>query len=104
MPVAPRVLALFLVCATCFAADDTELSQRRDRLKHKWEAQFRAADTDGDRLLSRAEIQAGGLPEALSDQFDEIDLDHDKALSPQELWVVHEKRLQAQRRGSGPPR
>jgi hypothetical protein len=100
----PIAIALLLGGSTAFAADESELSRHRERLKEKWEAQFKAADADGNRLLSRDEAAAGGLPESLVAHFDEIDLDHDKYLSPQELWTVHDKRLQAQRRASGPPR
>jgi Ca2+-binding EF-hand superfamily protein len=99
-----RALPFLLASGAGVALDEAELSRHRERLKEKWELQFRAADADEDRRLSRHEIEAAELPESLARHFDEIDVDGDKGLSPQELWTVHEKRLQAQRRSSGPPR
>ena len=101
-----KLLAVVVLAAASGAAATGEagLDQRRERLKQKWEAQFRAADHDGNRLLSQDEIRAAQLPESLLTRFGEIDADHDGGLSPDELWAVHEKRLQAQRRGTGPPR
>lgn len=87
------------------AAQDREalLEQRREMLKQKWEAQFRAADTDADRLLTLMEAQQAQLPPALVDNFAEIDTDEDQKLSPDELMAVYEKRL-AQQSGRKSPR
>lgn len=73
------------------------LQQRRDKLKQKWEARFRAADTDNNRELTLEEAKKGGLPAAILDHFDEIDADHNGQLSPEELIAVYEKRLDAQK-------
>lgn len=80
------------------AAQDREslLEQRREMLRQKWEAQFRAADADGDRLLTREEAQKAQLPPALVDHFADIDTDRDQKLSPEELMAVYEKRLAQQ--------
>ena len=96
----PRTLvlaALLLAANACVAADEQALSGHRERLKQKWEAQFRAADANQDRLLTREEIAAAKLPDSLVSRFDEIDANHDGGLSPEELWAVYDKRLAAQR-------
>jgi Ca2+-binding EF-hand superfamily protein len=49
---------------------------------------IKAADTNGDGLISRDEAKA--LP-MLSKHFDEIDTNHDGQLSPDELKAFHEK-------------
>ncbi|MGH8541506.1 MAG: hypothetical protein ACRETW_13515 [Stenotrophobium sp.] len=72
------------------------LQQRREKLKEKWEKQFRAADTDNSGTLTREECIKAGLPQSLIDHFDEIDTNHDGVLTPQELMSMYEKRLQAQ--------
>ena len=88
-----------------FATDrDALLDERRERLREKYEARFRAADTDQDRQLNLAELQASDLPRVLEQRFAEIDLDGDGGLSPEELWAAREKRLEAQRRQLGPRR
>ena len=88
------------------AAPDREsfLAQRREQLRQKWEQQFRAADTNQDRLLSREEGQAAKLPPALLDRFGEIDTNQDQQLSPEELMAVYEKRLDQQRERRTPRR
>jgi hypothetical protein len=61
---------------------------------------IKAADTNGDGLISKAEAQA--LP-MLAKHFDEIDTDGNGQLSPDELRAFHEKmraqheQMQAQR-------
>ena len=97
-----RLAALVLASTASVAADDAVLRQHRERLKEKWEAQFRAADLDANRRLTREEIETSHLPDSLLSRFDEIDTDHDKSLSPEELWSMYEKRLEAQRRPSAP--
>ena len=49
---------------------------------------LKAADTNGDGLISRDEAQA--LP-MIAKHFDEIDTNHDGQLSPDELRAFHEK-------------
>lgn len=94
-----------LAAAPSAAAPDaraTLLEQRREALRLKWEAQFRAADTDADRRLTEAECRTAKLPPALLQRFAEIDADADGALSPEEMLAAHEQRLQAQRARHGP--
>jgi hypothetical protein len=73
------------------------MQQRHEKLKKKWEAQFRAADLDQSKGLSLAEARKAGLPAAILDHFNDIDVDHDGQLTPQELMAVYEKRLASQR-------
>ncbi len=77
------------------------------QLREKWEQQFRAADQDGSRSLDRAEAQAG-LPKILWRRFDRIDTDASGAITPEELWAMHQREVAAreQRRAArvGPPR
>ena len=49
---------------------------------------IKAADTDGNGLISREEAKA--LP-MIAKHFDEIDANHDNQLSPEELRAFHEK-------------
>jgi len=49
---------------------------------------IRAADTDGNGLISRDEAKA--LP-MIAKHFDEIDANHDQQISPDELRAFHEK-------------
>lgn len=69
------------------------LQARREQLEQKREQQFRAADTDHNRGLSRAELSASDLPRVLSRRFDEIDTNRDGELSPEELQALDRKRL-----------
>lgn len=64
------------------------LEARRALLAQKRERQFREADTNGDRGLSREELRASSLPPVLLKRFDEIDRDGDGRLSPEELQVL----------------
>lgn len=61
--------------------DDPDFSPRQ---LQRWEAQFRAADANGDRLLDRAEATAA-LPGAVMSDFDNTDTDGDGRLSPEEM-------------------
>jgi hypothetical protein len=56
---------------------------------HGHMARLKAADTNGDGLISKAEAQAS-LPR-LAKRFDEIDANHDGQVSPEELRAAHEK-------------
>lgn len=56
---------------------------------------IKAADTDGNGLISRDEAKA--LP-MIAKHFDEIDTNHDQQISPEELRAFHEK-MRAQHDG-----
>ena len=89
-------------------AQDRALSDSDEKLKAKWEQQFRAADKNNDRALDRAEAEAG-LPKVLSRNFDRIDLNADGRITPEELWAMHEREVverekRRAERVSGPPR
>ena len=64
------------------------LERHRQQLAARREQQFRDADRDGDRGLSRDELRASQLPPVLLQRFDEIDRDHDGRLSPEELQAL----------------
>src|SRR5947209_3744281 len=51
-------------------------------------ARLKAADTNGDGLISKAEAEAA-LPR-LARQFDQIDTNHDGQLSPEELKAARQ--------------
>lgn len=104
-----RALAvLLLFCSPILPAQDHASSNPDEALKAQWERQFRAADKNNDRALDRAEADAG-LPKILSRNFDQIDLNTNGQITPEELWAMHEREV-AQRekrraqRVSGPPR
>ena len=67
-----------------------------EALRTKWERRFRAADTDGDRMLDHAEARKG-LPKVLVRRFDAIDLDDDGRITPEELWAMHEREVAARK-------
>lgn len=104
-----RILAGMLAAALLpvlpAAADSRSelLAQRREQLREKYEARFRAADADQSRGLSREEIVAGGLPRRWLSHFAEIDADGDQALSPEELWAAWEQRMAQQQPRAGAP-
>jgi len=62
-------------------------------------AQYRRADTDGDGMLSRAEVERG-LPR-LAKSFDAIDTNHDGRLSAEELRAWR-RNARTQRKTKGP--
>jgi len=100
--IVPAFLGALLLPGTASAtpgprstADAAALQQRRAALQDAREAQFRRADTDGNRRLSPAEIEQGELPRVLLQRFDEIDLDGDGALSPEELQQLANRRVRA---------
>jgi hypothetical protein len=77
------IAALGLASAAAIAADDTTGAG------HGPMARLKAADTNGDGLISKAEAQAS-LPR-LYKHFDEIDTNHDGQISPDELKAAHQK-------------
>jgi Ca2+-binding EF-hand superfamily protein len=85
------------------AADDSALQARRERLLQKWEARFRAADTNGDGLLSLQECRDAGFPAAITGHFAQIDTDGDGQLSPAELMAVYRERLEQQKARDAAP-
>src|SRR3546814_4548746 len=79
-------------------SDRTALLQaRREQLAQKRERQFRVADADHDRGLSRAELSASDMPRVLVRRFDEIDGNQDGELSRSE---EHTSELQSLMRTS----
>lgn len=68
-----------------------------EKLKLKWEKVFREADKDESRSLTLAEAKKG-LPKVLVRRFDKIDLDRDGAITPEELWAMHEREISARER------
>ncbi|MFA5940607.1 MAG: hypothetical protein WC809_14720 [Sinimarinibacterium sp.] len=102
------VLAALLAPRDVLAFDPTMQSkaaveQRRERLREKREQQFRAGDLDRSRSLSRVEIEAAKLPDALLRRFSEIDADGDDALTPEELEAAQNRRIEAARDGAERP-
>jgi Ca2+-binding EF-hand superfamily protein len=71
------IAALFLVPALGFAADNTT-APKGERGSH-----FKKADTDGNGMLSRAEVEKS-MPR-LAKKFDQIDTNKDGQLSRDEL-------------------
>jgi hypothetical protein len=70
------------------AAADDGIAPEPDR-----EAQFRRADVDNNRSLSRQEVE-DGLPRIIHARFDEIDLNADDHLTPDELRALQERQAQ----------
>lgn len=97
-------LALFAFNA---AADEAPPAHPDAKLKAQWEQRFRDADKDRSRSLDRAEAEAG-LPKVLWRNFAAIDTDANGAITPAELWAMHEREVAARdkRRAQrvGPPR
>lgn len=60
---------------------------------HGGMARLKAADTNGDGLISKAEAQAA-LPHLYA-HFDQIDANHDGQISPEELHAAHQQRKNA---------
>jgi len=88
----------FLVLFACAAPAQVSRPAEPDAaLRAKWEAQFRAADKDASRSLDRAEAQAG-LPKVLYKNFDKIDMDASGAITPEELWAMHQREVAARER------
>ncbi|WP_028079570.1 hypothetical protein [Solimonas soli] len=96
LPVLALALASSATRATAGeSATATALDAHRARLAQKREQQFRAADRNGDRALSREELAASDLPRVLLRRFDDIDTDHDGRLSPEELQALEQRQIDA---------
>jgi len=92
------VLTLALASAGAGAAGDGDaptLDAHRERLAQKREAQFRAADQNGDRGLSREELAGSKLPKVLLRRFEDIDTDGDGKLSPEELQALEQRQIKS---------
>jgi Ca2+-binding EF-hand superfamily protein len=72
--------ALGLATAACLAVAAAPEGHGKERL--------RAADTNGDGMISKEEAKA--LPRLLK-HFDEIDANHDGQVTPEEMRAHHEK-------------
>lgn len=72
----------------------------------RWEARFRAADTDDNRGLDRDEV-AAALPGGVLRQFEATDADGDGLLQPEEMLarqrLLKEQREARRRRFGGRP-
>lgn len=62
---------------------DAAREKRHDAMREQAEERFKAADTDGDGRLSKAEAEQG-MP-MLAKRFDALDTDKDGALTSEEL-------------------
>jgi len=101
-----RLTVSLLLCGGCAMAQAPPEAPDA-KLKAAWEQRFRAADLDNSRSLDRTEA-AAGLPKVLSRHFDDIDTDHSGAITPEELWAMHQREVaERQKRRearTGPPR
>ena len=88
LPVPALLLASAIASADAPTDRERLLEARRAQLAQKRERQFRDADTDADRGLSREELRASSLPPALLRRFAEIDRDGDDRLSAEELQAL----------------
>jgi hypothetical protein len=89
-----------LFAATVFAQDagrEQLVEQQREKLRRKWQQQFRAADVDGSGGLSAGELRAARLPGKLLAGFAQIDRDGNGELSPAELLAARERQMAPQR-------
>jgi hypothetical protein len=104
---AMRNLLFFLMLFAPFASAQPPAATPDARLKAQWEQRFRDADHDRSRSLDRAEADAG-LPKILARNFDAIDSNGNGAITPEELWAMHEREVaeRERRRAArvGPPR
>jgi Ca2+-binding EF-hand superfamily protein len=91
-------LAVSALFAGSVHAQSSTTPQLTDAQRQKLEQageRFRAADRNGDGLISRAEADAG-LPR-VAKHFDQLDTDHDGQLAPDEFRAAMQ-RLRAQSR------
>jgi len=77
-----------LLCALGLAGSATLAAAAPGAEGHDPMARFKAADTNGDGMLSRDEAKA--LPK-IAKRFDEIDANHDGQLTADELRAFHQK-------------
>jgi Ca2+-binding EF-hand superfamily protein len=68
---------------------DAAREKRHAAMREHADERFKAADTDGDGRLSKAEAETG-MPR-LAARFDDLDADKDGALTPEEL-ASHKRR------------
>lgn len=91
-PLVAAVSAAFLLTSAPACARQRTLT---DEQKTAMQERLKAADTDNDGLIDRAEVEAN-LPR-LAKRFDALDANDDGKLSPEELRAAGQKF--AQRRG-----
>jgi hypothetical protein len=73
--------------------------KRREEMKAEAEARFKAADKNGDHLLSKEEVTAG-MPR-LARNFDQLDTNKDGQLSPEELAAARHHMAGGRGKGYG---
>ncbi|HJV50247.1 MAG TPA: hypothetical protein VJ652_02235 [Noviherbaspirillum sp.] len=64
----------------------------RSRYLAKFDAQFQAADKDGDGALTRAEAEAGGMGRIV-ESFDRLDADKDGKVTRDEIRALIRSRV-----------
>lgn len=75
--------ACWLLCSLLFAATAAAQTVPSAAQKEKLQQRLKAADANGDGLISRGEA-AASLPR-IAKRFDTLDSDHDGQLAPDEL-------------------
>jgi hypothetical protein len=95
MPRALPLCALVLLSCVATAALAQSANDGQADRRGKFVERIKAADTDGDHRLSKAEM-GKGMPR-LADRFDQIDADHDGYVAMDELrtWMQARKTAKA---------